>query len=397
MIVFSSVLALYIFSQITRRPLFKTQLGADFIAFYSAGIAYNEVSPAGIYDRDLTHKILLREMPDLPPEERYPYVNAPFFILPFPLLSRLPYVYAYLAWLLISITGFGAGLTLLWKTLDAIPRTEFRLVLLVSFSFMPLLVECLAGGQTTAFGFLAISAAIYLERKEKPLLSGMAVSLLAYKPTLLLLILPMLLFTRRYRALLGVVVGGVFLSALSILAVGKEGCESFIRMLFYFADHSAGTQSGLKSWKYVDINSFFRLLTGQHAYLRWALTATAYAAIFPVLLLTWLRTERGAELKDTLMWATTITWTLVANIYLGIYDSALVLLSGLLVVHTTFRLREKNSEVFSPILKLMLFMLHTVPWITQPVARLMGVQVFTLVLAGFGMYQISLQKRLAVR
>src|SRR6185295_20283569 len=99
-------------------------------------------------------------------------------------------------------------------------------------------VECLAGGQTSALAFFCLALAINQERRGHYILSGLALSLCAYKPTLLLLVVPMLFFTRRHSTLLGFVAGCAVLAVVSLLVVGRQGCLGYINTLLYFTNAS---------------------------------------------------------------------------------------------------------------------------------------------------------------
>ena len=383
--VFLVVLLVSFATSVRGRTIFGPYLGADFGAFYIGGKIFNTQSPARIYDAELHQQLYQAEFPDAPPESHLQYVNAPFFILPFTVLSRLPYSWAYLCWVGLSLALFVAGFTFIWRTLDGIPADAWFVSLLLGISFMPFLVECLAGGQTSAIGFFCLAVAISSERRRRQIVSGLALSLCAYKPTLLLLILPMLVVTRRYATLLGFVAGCGLLAIISLLAVGWQGCAGFINTLLYFTKASTSAASGLRSWKYVDVNSFFRLLLGQHSNLRWVLTAASFLLGLPFLLRTWWQSDLQ---KQNLVWALTIVGTLVLNLYVGIYDSTLVVLSILLTTEVLYRRADNTRSSLPASYKFILLLLYVVPWITQPVARLTGIQLLTLVLALLGSYQI---------
>lgn len=261
---------------------------------------------------------------------------------------------------------------------------------------MPFLVECLAGGQTSAVGFFCLALAISCEQNGRQLLSGLAVSVCAYKPTLLLLIVPMLVITRRYKTLLGFVAGCGLLALISLLAVGWQGCAGFINTLLYFTHASTSAASSLRSWKYVDVNSFSRLLLGHHSNLRWILTATSFLIGIPLLLRVWWQGDREKRDERNLVWALTICCTLVLNLYVGIYDSTLVVLSALLTVDFLYSRANNTQSSLPASYKFVLLLLYVVPWITQPVARLTGLQMFTLVLALLGSYQIIQFQRVVV-
>ncbi len=392
------VLAIYLIlltvafaTNVNGKTIFGPYLGADFGAYYIAGKIFNEHRADRIYDPALHHQLYLAEFPWAPRDSQLYYANAPFFIVPFIALAHLPYAWAYLGWLLFSLLLYLAGFNLVWKTLTDIPRDASRVALLLAVSFMPFLVECLAGGQTSAVGFFCLALAISLERRARHLFSGAALSLCAYKPTLLLLVVPMLLISRRYRTLLGLAAGSVSLSVISLLLVGWQGCLGFINTLLYFSSVSTTAASGLRSWKYVDINSFFRLLLGGGFSWRWLLTALVFILIVPFLAMRWWRS--GMKHDDRLVWAVTLAWTPVLNLYMGMYDATIVVLSALLVTDFLYGAAGSKQTALSFNHKFLLLLLYIVPWLTQPIARLAHLQFFTIVLAMFGTYLLRLSMK----
>jgi Glycosyltransferase family 87 len=394
LVVYLVLLLVSFATSVRGRTIFGPYLGADFGAFYIAGKIFNTDSPGRIYDAALHHQLYQEQFPDAPPDSQLPYVNAPFFVLPFTVLARFPYAWAYLFWLLLSLALYVTGFAVIWRTLDAIPRDVRSIALLLALSFTPFLVECLAGGQTSAVGFFCLAFAISSERRGRHVLCGLAISLCAYKPTLLVLIVPMLVITRRVKTLLGLVVGCGILALISLLVVGSQGCLGYISTLLYFTNASTSAASGLRSWKYVDVNSFFRLLLGQHSYLRWTMTMAAFLFGLPFLLRSWWRGNRERRDEQSLIWALTITGTLVLNLYVGIYDSTLVVLSVLLTTDVLFRRSDNDKLGLPETFKFILLLLYVVPWITQPIARLIDFQPYTLALALLGSWQLIQFQRL---
>jgi hypothetical protein len=387
------VLAVSFATNVRGRTIFGPYLGADFGAFYIAGRIYNTHAPDRIYDAGLHHHLYHEQFPDAPPDSHLPYLNAPFFILPFTVLSRLPYEWAYFLWLALSVVLYVGGFCLIWRTLNGIPRDAWLFAFLLSLSFMPFLVECLAGGQTSAVGFFCLALAIFGERRGHHILSGVALSLCTYKPTLLVLILPMLVITRRYLTVFGFVAGCGLLTLISLLLVGWQGFLSYINTLLSYTSATSAA-SGLRNWKYVDINSFFRLLLGDYPFLRWTLTGAVSVIALTLLFRVWWKADRKQPSVQSFVWALTLTWTLVLNLYLGIYDTTLAVLSVLLMTDVFYCQGDGNRLPLSRAYKLILLLLYLVPWITQPIARLSGIQLYTLVLAFLGIYQVIQFNRL---
>jgi len=375
------------------RTVFGPCLGADFAVFYVAGSIFDSYPPERIYDITLHTRLYRGLFPGVPPETQLPYANAPFFVLPFAMLAQLPYQWAYLVWIAASIGLFFGGLKLLLGTFDALPRDAWLTVVLLAFSFTPFLIEGLSGGQVSVFGFFVLALALRLERRGLLLPSGAALACCAYKPTLLLLILPMLVFTRRRRVLGGFAVGIAGLAVLSLLAVGWQGCRNYLDTLLLFLDTSTAAVSGLRTWKYVDINSFSRLLAGGETWLRWGLVILSAGVMVPLIFRVWTKADCERETDRSLVWTLTIAWTPVLNVYLGIYDTILIVPSVLIAADILYRKTADGQAPLTMAFRCQLVLLYLIPWVTQPVARLTGVQLYTLVLAAFGFYLAGLSGR----
>ena len=366
------------------KTVFGPFLGADFGAFYVAGQIYNRNGPESIYDSRLHRQIYKENFPDAPTNEELSYANAPFFLAPFIFLSRLPYAWAYFIWLVISVSLYAGGFSILWRALEFLPQEIRSTALLVALSFWPFLVECLAGGQTSAFGFFCLALAIACETRNR-FWSGAALALCAYKPTLLFLVVPMLLVTGRWLTVIGLAAGNLVLAVVSFALVGMQGCVNFLNRLLFYSASATSTEAGLRSWKYVDINAFMRLLLPHNTQLRWAVTAVLVLLVIPFLVSKWWRLREDSQWR--LLWALTITWTPVLNMYMGIYDSTILVLGGLLLTAEFYR-RGYRSDSLPFAYKGLLLLLYLSPWFTQNIALLIGVQIYTIAIAAFGVYQL---------
>ena len=372
------------------KTIFGPFLGADFGAFYVAGQIFNHYGPASIYDVPLHRRLYKENFPDAPDNEELTYANAPFFVVPFIFLSRLPYAWAYLIWLVFSLSLYVAGFSILWRALGSLPQEIWSSALLLALSFWPYLVECLAGGQTSALGFFFLALAIAFETRSR-FWSGAVLALCAYKPTLLFLVVPMLLITGRWLTLVGLAAGNVVLALISLSLVGLQGCINFLKRLLFYSAAATSGEAGLRSWKYVDINAFMRLLLPHHTQIRWAITAIFVLLLIPFLVSKWWRLRQ--EPQRRLLWALTLTWTPVLNIYMGIYDSTILVLAALLLT-AEFYSAGYRSDSLPFAYRCLLLALYLSPWFTQNIALMTGVQIYTLVVAGFAIYQLRYQNDL---
>lgn len=374
---------------VNRQTIFGPPLGADFAGFYTAGLILNQEKAEDrnrLYDPDLHQELYHQLLPGLPPEAAIPFVHPPVVAFGFRFLARLPYEWAFALWLPLSAGLYLAGLTLAWKALPNKPPVDLGTVLLLALSFEPFVMECWLGGQLSTVGFFCLALGLFLEQRQRPVLSGMALGLCFYKTPLLLLILPMLLAARRWRTLLGMGLGGLSLAGLSLAGTGWENCRQYAHVLFGFARTTTGSPTSpeasleLRLWKYVDINAFFRMLLGGSSLFNWMLMALLGMVLLAFLVQAWVRLDQKGNVYRCLIWGATITSGLVFNLYTGVYDSILVIL-GVLLAAPFLPRQEEDPRKGTPVFTGLLVLLYLVPWFSQPVARSTGAQLYTLVLA----------------
>lgn len=341
----------------------------DFPAFYNAGrIARTE--PTRLYDPALQRQMFSDVAPEIDPALVPYYAYTPFFALIFVPLSTLPYPVAFAAWIELCFGMLLFGLKLVRRVTD-LPSEYFKSAAIISVCFLPFYAWCLFMGQTTAFAFLAIAVAIYLEREDRAFLSGLALSLLLYKPPLLILILPMLLITKRWRTVAGFALGGTALGLLSLALIRPSGVPAYLAMMRSFANKKQGL-AGLTNIE-VDAYSFFVNLTHGNMRLANVLFAILLVAAGYWLIKTWRHNPQHA-------WITAITWTCVLNYYVLLYDSTLAILSVVLLIGT-------QGQVSKP-LRWLMITLFVVPWFHGPMSRAWGFQPMTVMLVAFGSYQL---------
>src|SRR5262249_35642746 len=165
-----------------------------------------------------------------------------------------------------------------------------------------------------------------------------------YKPTLLVLLLPMLVVGRCWRILFGFTLSAITLAGVSLVAIGWEGCLAYARTLLGFAHMTTGHEGAILPFsKFVDLNSFFRLLVGGQPPVCGSVGLLMLAAPLGYLAFAWWRISHQGQAYRRIVWAATLTWTLVANLYVGVYDSILVVLGMLLTVDVLHQSREGDK------------------------------------------------------
>jgi hypothetical protein len=375
-------------------------LGADFAGFYYAGKILNGPTPENLYDPATQDEAYYEIFPTLRGKENLPYVHPPIVAWTFRPLARLPYATAYAIWLIISAGLYGAALAVTWRLMPSMPLDDRVVALLLAVTFEPFLMECWLGGQLSAFALLCFALAFYCEEAGRPILSGLALGLCLYKPTLLILLLPLLAVARRGWTLLGVSLTALGLVFLSLLTVGSQICSSYIDALRGFTGTATGTGMVRKDWKFIDLNFFFRNLFGEPTPLGKALVLVIAAVPLIFLAISWWRLgkDQMSEVSETrevlayrrLVWASTVIWTMVLNVYMGPYDMILVVLALLWTADVFYRPGLRLEASF-PTFKLLAFLVIALSWITQrPLAERTGFQIITPVLFALAAFQLRL-------
>jgi Glycosyltransferase family 87 len=226
----------------------------DFVGFYSAGQIVNEYSFHRLYDLELQNQLVHKTLPDVPPGWTLPFVQPPFVALIFSPLARLPMWLAYLCWLVITCLLYSLSI---WFVLKAYPELSDETTICLCLVFPPFLMV-LAGGQLSAIGCLIISGWIYLMKTDRRLLAGLVLGLLLYKPTMVLLVAPTLVFGRQIKPLFGFAVTATVLLGACVLLIGPSGIEHYISTLREFSQ--SVTRGEVFSSRYIDLNSFARQL-----------------------------------------------------------------------------------------------------------------------------------------
>jgi hypothetical protein len=374
-------------------------LGEDFAGFYYAGRILNGPTPEKLYDSATQDETYYEIFPTLRPTEdragrNLPYVHPPIVAFVFRPLARLPYATAYAVWLAISACLYAAGLVVTWRVLPFIPSSDRAVAIFLALTFEPFLMECWLGGQLSAFAFLCMALAFNWEETGRPVLSGLALGLCLYKPTLVLLLLPMVVVARRWWNLLGVGLTGVALALLSLLTVGAKLSFGYIDVLRGFSGTATGLGLEIKDWKFIDLNFFFRNLFGEATLLGKAFVLLLALGPVSFLIISWWTLTCRGETYRRLIWASTVTWTMVINVYVGFYDAVLVGLSLLWTADVFYR-KDSQLEPLLPTFKLLVFLVLVLAWLTQPLARLTGLQVITPVLFALAAFQLRLAWRAA--
>jgi glycosyl transferase family 87 len=358
-------------------------LGADFVQFYAAGKILNDGPPAGIYDIPRMAKVELDSLPSMPKTQMLVFANAPYVVIPFRMLAKLPYFTAYCVWLAFSLALYAASVWILFRNL--LPGRLGGAAFLLALSAPMYTLETWIGGQVAIYAFLAVVLFVRCLLDGRPLLAGMALGLAVYKPSLVALPAAMMLVGGAWKMLAGLCASTTMVGLVSVAMVGWNGCVQWILTLRVYSYLATAADSVLRRTKYVDFNSFFLILFGGNRGATMAAAAVGVTAFASLAWAWWKWGKRGAVAQRCL-WAATLTFTLVINLYVPVYDTivlapAVALLPGILP-----SLPDRKRVA----LQGWVAVLWLAPWLTQSWADFLRFQLLTVVLASFGWWTLRL-------
>ncbi len=346
-------------------------LGADHLAFYDAGAILRRFGAARLYDLPLQSAEYHARLPGEPADAFLPYAYAPHVAAGFAALAVVPYDVSYVLWTVISCAAYGAAVIVAARAAQ-LPKAWWPTIAWLAASFEPFAFECIHGGQISTVATALLALAALLASAGRPFIAGLLVSCCCYKPTLLVIVVPGLLITRRWSTVLGCLAGTIAWAAVDVLAFGFGTCRMYLAVLSGYAGRGA---LDFRIWKFVDVHSFILLLGGSAA------AATAAVAVLVGTALATLRRARSPD-DERMFWAATLAWTPVANLYAGAYDAVLVVPAAILTAGVLHRRIGRLPSAFIGLLAAA----WLTPWVTSATARWSGIQVMTAALVALAAY-----------
>lgn|GEM_PF-5805238 len=183
-------------------------------------------SGAELYDLDaqlrqqqvLTDQGYLLLSPEESTHLKYPYPYPPFLALLWSPLAGLSPLMSMALYDLLNIVAMALGLCMLLWSLS-IPSTARLLLLLAGLTSLPFIIN-LEQGQSSGIVLFSFATGIALLRRGRDLPAGLALGLLIVKVQWLPLLVLVLLWKRRWKALLGMSCTGLALTTVTVAAIG---------------------------------------------------------------------------------------------------------------------------------------------------------------------------------
>ncbi|MDR3514041.1 MAG: glycosyltransferase family 87 protein [Caulobacteraceae bacterium] len=275
----------------------------DFSAFYEAGRFADAGHAAAAYDDKAMIAAERAAFPGI--TVRLPWNYPPSFQMLFMPLAALPYVAAWLIW---SSVLYGLYALLARRLL---PTRDLWVALLLPAAAINLLV-----GQNGFLSTVLMGAGV-LALERRPIVGGVLLGLLSYKPHFAVLAPVLLVFTRQWRALGGAVVSGAALLLLSLAILGPDAWLAFADK----ALHPAVFTSSSSDWRNIPSVQILARTLGlppvAASVLHWAVALAATVGAAWV----WRRSD-DARLRAGALAAA----TLLVTPYLRLYDLTLLIL-----------------------------------------------------------------------
>jgi hypothetical protein len=273
----------------------------DFVNVWAAGRLVLDGLPAQAYDWDIQKQVEVAKLgQDFVGYFAWHY--PPPFLFVASLLAQLPYQFAYIGWVVV-------GFLLFLVAMRAIVGRPFGylLALAIPMAFINALV-----GQNGFLTAALIGGTLYLI-PIRPVLAGICLGLLTYKPQYGLLFPIMLIAGGHWRVFISAGVTAVVLATASWLAFGIESWLAFFHWMPKFSQAFL-TEGKAPWWKLQSIFSMVRYFGGSEP-LGWAFQWVLTASVAVVLALVW-----RSRVPYTLKAAALAAGTLLTTPYLFMYD-----------------------------------------------------------------------------
>jgi len=291
---------------------------SDFVNVWAAGKLALQGHPAQAWDWGIQRKIeldLLRQ--DFPGYFAWHYPPPFLFVAEF--LAQFSYTVAFVGWVAASFVPYVA-------VMRAIVGRSFGLVLAAGF---PAVFSNTLVGQNGFLTAALIGGTLYL-LPVRPVLAGICLGFLTYKPQYGFLFPIVLIATQRWTTFVSAGVTAVALAVVSWLAFGTESWQAFFHWMPTFSQAFL-TEGKATWWKLQSIFSLVRYFGGTEA-VAWAVQWVVTASVAVVLLTIW-----RSPVRYSLKAAALAVGTLLTTPYLFMYDMMVLAIAVAFLVRIGLR------------------------------------------------------------
>jgi hypothetical protein len=274
----------------------------DFVNVWSAGRLVLDGHPALAYDWDIQKQVQVGVLGQSY-DGNFAWHYPPPFLFIAAVLAHFPYGVAFIGWVAISLVPYLA-------VMRAIVGRNFGILLALAF---PVVFTNALVGQNGFLTASLIGGALYL-MPVRPVLSGICLGLLSYKPQYGLLFPIALIAAAQWKVFFTAGTVAVLMASLSWLSFGSESWQAFFHWMPMFSQ--AFLTEGRAPWgKMQSIFGLVRYLGGTEQ-LAWILQWIMSATVAVLLALIW----RSRRVLYPLKAASLAAGALLITPYLFLYD-----------------------------------------------------------------------------
>lgn len=273
----------------------------DFVNVWSAGKLVLDGHPAQAYDWDIQKQVQVAVLGQ-GYEGNFAWHYPPPFLFVASLLAHFPYAAAFMGWAAISLVPYLA-------VMRAIVGRSFGLLLAVA---LPMVFNNTLAGQNGFLTAALIGGTLYL-MPARPILAGICLGLLSYKPQYGLLFPLVLIAASQWTVFFTAGAVAVAVAFASWLAFGTESWQAFFHWMPMFSQAFL-TDGKAPWWKLQSIFALVRYFGGAEM-LAWIFQWIMTASVAAGLVLMW-----RSRVPYTLKAAALAAGTLLTTPYLFMYD-----------------------------------------------------------------------------
>jgi len=318
----------------------------DFVNVWSAGRLVLDGHPALAYDWDIQKQVQVAVLGQSY-DGNFAWHYPPPFLFVAAVLAHFPYGVAYLGWAAVSLVPYLA-------VMRAIVGRTFGVLLALAF---PVVFTNALVGQN---GFLTASliGGTLLLMPARPVLSGICLGLLSYKPQYGLLFPLVLIAASQWKVFFTAGTVAILMASLSWLAFGTESWQAFFHWMPMFSQ--AFLTEGRAPWgKMQSIFALVRYFGGTEQ-LAWVFQWTMSGAVAVLLALMW----HSRSVSQPLKAASLAAGALLITPYLFLYDLMVLAIPVAFLVR--IGLEQGFARVELPALALVAALLMIYPLLGAP-------------------------------
>jgi hypothetical protein len=284
--------------------------GADFVLWYTLGDFGRRGDVADLYRGE---EFLQQRQFALVPESTGDYfvcLYPPQVTALFAPFAGLPYPHAFVLWSALGVLVYAACVTAVWRTCPNL--RPFAGTVAVCAAAYPGFFEQVAHGQCAIVSLACVTLAYLALHAGRPVLAGVAVGALAFKPTLAATAVAVFVLAGEWRLLLGVAIGVAAQYGVATVAYGPDVIVAWFRAMLTLGD--AVSRQTPKLYNMHCLRAFWSLLVPWPDVAKGLYLASAAGTV----LLAWQAWRRNADVG--VKFAAVLLATVLVSPHLYVYD-----------------------------------------------------------------------------